>query len=229
MHMTSHHRLAHLDLDHCTLIGRGANRVCVEHPDDRHLCIKIDLPQQPAATTSLAGRLKAWFSNLLPDPSLAHLEFRSNRKIQAALGPAFAGHFAQALEVVPLALGCGLVCERIYNADGTPSQSVDFYLRNPSTVSADVIVRALEEFEAFLLRHDIPLFDLNAGNMLIQFTGAGARAVCIDTKSLGKAKEILPLANWFKAIRQQKISRRFGRLKNKVVRILGARANAPGH
>lgn len=219
--MTPRTPLTTIDLDHCTFIGRGANRVCVEHPDDPRLCLKIDLPV--AGQTGLAGRLKAWLGSR-PAASLAHRELQSNRKVHTALGPDFGRHFAEALEVNALNLGFGLVCQRIYNADGTPAHSVDYYLRNPTSISSSVINGALDEFETFLLARDIPLFDLNAGNILIQFTDTGARAICIDTKSLGRAKEILPLANWVKCIRQKKISRRFGRLKSKVSRILGPRA-----
>ena len=74
----------------------------------------------------------------------------------------------------------------------------------------------MDDFEAFLLAHGIPLFDLNAGNFVVVPSGAGVRLVCVDAKSTVSGKEPVPLSRWIPALRRRKVRRRAERLRQRI-------------
>lgn len=193
------------------VIARGANRICVAHHKDPALCIKFDLDAQQAKG-GFANTLRRCWARWLPANSFAEQELRQFQALKRRAGPAVTQFFAEPLEVIESDQGKGLVCRRVLNSDATPAQPIHYYYAHESTLALSEMVQAIERFGDFLRRFDVPLFDLNAGNLLVQQTNSGLQMVCVDIKSLGKSKEIIPLSTWFKPLRQQKISRRIERL-----------------
>lgn len=193
------------------VIARGANRICVAHSNDPALCIKFDLDAQQAKG-GLANTLRRRWAHWLPANSFAEQELRQFQALKRRAGSAVTQFFAEPLEVIESDQGKGLVCRRVLNSDATPAQPIHHYYDHENTLKLSDMVHAIEHFGNFLTRYDIPLFDLNAGNLLVQQTHNGLQMVCVDIKSLGKSKEIIPLSAWIRPLRQQKIKRRIERL-----------------
>ncbi|MDN3637921.1 YrbL family protein [Simiduia curdlanivorans] len=199
------------------IIARGANRICVQDPASTDQCIKFDLPSEQAKP-GLANWLRRRKAMLFPNNSFADQEFRKYKALEQRIGNAARNHIAQCIALVNTSFGRGLVCERVYNQNGTAAQPIYYYFEHESTLSSDALIDAIYKFGDFLLRHDIPLFDLNPGNLLVQLNNSDNKCTiyCIDLKSLGQCKEIIPLSLWFKPLRKKKIQRRISRLANAV-------------
>lgn len=197
------------------VISQGANRVCVVDPENSQYCLKFDL-RKDQAKSGLSNRIRRLLADMLPNNSFAHQEYRRFNRLRAKTGADVAQHFALADGLVTTAHGVGLRCQRIVNADGSAAQPIHYYFDNASQPDLPTLLDAVDRFGNFLLHHDIPLFDLNSGNLLVRQLAAGYQIVCVDTKSLGKTKELIPLSLWFKFLRTRKLRRRLERLKNMI-------------
>ena len=142
-------------------------------------------------------------------------------------GHALAGRFAACHGIVVTPDGPALRCECVRLEDGTPAPSlyvVLFGMESPPWRLPQLIA-AVDDFEAFLLEHGIPLFDLNAGNFVVVPEGDGVRLVCVDAKSVLAGKELVPVSRWVPVLRRRKVRRRAGRLRERVVAAMAARTS----
>lgn len=202
---------------HMTVIGRGANRVCVIDRRDTRQCLKFMLPASQRTGVGLRQRLQRWRATRKPQHDENHAELRAWLQLSARL-PAtdLQAHMATVLGILPTAYGPALCCERITLADGTPAPSLYALLFEQPQYPAQVLCAAVDAFEDWLLRHRIALFDLNPGNLLVLPSDEGVRLVCVDAKSIVAGKELVPLARWFNTLARRKIRRRAQRLRDRI-------------
>lgn len=197
---------------HIEVIARGANRMCVVDPHDPAFCIKLDLHQNQAKA-GWSNNLRRFFARVLPDNSFAHQELRQFTCLKKSAGPDIGQHFATIDGLVDTPMGTGLRCQRIIGVDGSTAHPIHYYFDHAQAPDLEVLIDALDRFGDFLIKNDIPLFDLNSGNLLVRKTEHAFQIVCVDIKSLGKTKELIPFALWFKSLRRKKLRRRLNRLK----------------
>lgn len=197
------------------VISRGANRICVVDPCDASYCIKLDL-EQTQAKTGWSNKLRRFIAQALPTNSFAHQEYRHFRQLEKEVGPSLHQHFALVDGLVETPMGLGIRCQRILNADGSAAQPIHYFFDHAAEPDLEALIAALDQFGDFLLEQDIPLFDLNSGNLLVKKSATGIQLICVDIKSLGKTKELIPFTMWFKSLRQRKLQRRLGRLRKMI-------------
>lgn len=205
------------DWNHMTVIGRGANRVCVVDRRDTRHCLKFMLPAGQRTRVGLRQRVQRWRASRKPARDENHAELRAWLQLSARL-PAedLRPHLATVLGIFRTVYGQALCCERVMLADGTPAPSLYALLFEHPRYPAQVLCAAVSEFEQWLLDHRIALFDLNPGNLLVLPHGEGVRLVCVDAKSIVSGKEIVPLSRWFSPLARRKIVRRAQRLRERI-------------
>ena len=108
---------------------------------------------------------------------------------------------------------------------GTPAPSLYHCIFSEPRYRTDDLCAAVDAFETWLVQHDIPLFDLNAGNFVVHAPGGTVRLVCVDTKSVLSGKEILPFSRWSRHLMHRKVARRAQRLRDRIRAALQGGAN----
>lgn len=217
------------------VLARGANRLCARDPVDPAHCLKFELPGPERTRPSLRARLRRWYGRRFPSRADNGVELRACERLLRRHGAShreqLAAHFATCHGLVETRWGPALRCDCIRLPDGSPAPSLHRLLFGEplpcrSGVSRDYaadgsrltpLLQALDEFEAFLLARGIPLFDLNAGNLVVVPTDDGrVRLVCVDAKSTVSGKELLPLSRWVPWLRRRKVRRRAERLRRRI-------------
>ncbi|WP_440976723.1 YrbL family protein [Pseudoxanthomonas winnipegensis] len=217
--------------NHMIVIGRGANRVCVIDRRDTRQCLKFMLPPAQRTRVGLRQRLARWRAQRKPARDENHAELRAWLQLSARI-PAeeLAPHLATVLGMFRTVYGQALCCQRVTLPEGGDAPSLYALLFEAPRYPAATLCAAVSVFEQWLLRHRIPLFDLNAGNLLVLPDGDGVRLVCVDAKSVVAGKEIVPFSRWVGALGRRKIRRRAERLRARIRAALpdtGAPASAP--
>lgn len=216
------------------MIGRGANRVCVQAPGDPTRCLKYLLPAAQRSAASPRQRLRRALAAHWPYWDENHLELRAWRQLHQRLGEAeLRGRIAACHGLVATPQGQALACERILGHDGTDAPSLYQLLSGSPRHAAEALCAAVDEFEHWLLRHRVPLFDLNSGNLVVVERDGRPRLVCVDAKSVLANKEILPVSRWSERLLRRKLPRRAARLRERIRRALAQEsalaAPAPRH
>lgn len=197
------------------VLARGANRLCARDPVDPAHCLKFELPGPERTRPSLRARLRRWYGRRFPSRADNGVELRACERLLRRHGAShreqLAAHFATCHGLVETRWGPALRCDCIRLPDGSPAPSLHRLL------FGEPLLQALDEFEAFLLARGIPLFDLNAGNLVVVPTDDGrVRLVCVDAKSTVSGKELLPLSRWVPWLRRRKVRRRAERLRRRI-------------
>jgi hypothetical protein len=210
-----------------TFLALGANRICVIDPENPRFCLKYERPlherTRVGGRQALRRRIGLWLPALGDNRS----ELRAYRYLQRRLGGAIDGVFAACHAIVDTPSGSALRCDCVRDADGAPAPSLYRCLfgdgENDRRYDADTLCAAVDRFEAWLLLHRVPLFDLNSGNFAVVETPLKAHGdvarldlICIDLKSLVSGKEILPISRWVPALLRRKIQRRAQRLRQRI-------------
>jgi hypothetical protein len=99
---------------------------------------------------------------------------------------------------------------------GRPAPSLYALLEGVPRWPADALCAAVDDLEAWLLAHRVPLFDLNAGNFVVVEAQGRPRLVCVDAKSTVSGRALLPLARWIPALGRRKVARRAARLRARI-------------
>jgi hypothetical protein len=210
------------------IISRGANRLCVRDPDDPAYCLKYELPTSQRSQVSLRQRLRRGLAQRFPNFGENRTELRAYRRLQARLHNGLDGVVATCHGLIATPQGEALRCGCVLLQDGTPARSLYRHLFGDRAYPADMLCEAVDRFEAWLLRHGVPLFDLNAGNFVVVPQGDGVALVCIDSKSLLIGKEILPFSRWSRLLMRRKIARRCERLRQRIRAALAGDATLAG-
>lgn len=207
-----------------TVLARGANRLCAMAPDDAGDCLKFELPAGERTEAGARTRLRRALARFRPALGENATELRAWRRLHARIGGDLDGWLAPCRGIVDTGWGSALRCALIRDADGAPARSLYAHLFEGTGFSAASLCAAVDAIERKLLAHDVPLFDLNAGNFVVTGTGAAPRLICVDAKSTLSGKEILPFSRWSRRLMHRKIRRRAERLRQ---RIRAALADAP--
>lgn len=203
------------------VISRGANRLCARDPGDPSQCLKFELPSSERTRVGARQRMRRWLAQRFPVLGENETELRAYRKLRARLGADTDGYLAPCHGLVNMPHGKALRCDCILSDDGTPAPSLYHCLFREPRYPAEVLCAAVDVFEAWLIGHRIPMFDLNSGNFVVLPHGDQARLVCIDTKSVLSGKEILPFSRWSPRLMRRKIERRAQRLRQRIRSALG--------
>ena len=201
------------------VIGKGANRICVRDAQDPAICLKIDLPKHQRSVKNLRQRIRRELSDRLSLFNENYIEWQAYQKLVQRLGhDVIDPYMARCISLDTSAQGLILRCELVQSADGQVAKSLFHYMQHQDNIDPVQLIAALDVFQAWLIQHDIPLFDLNAGNLVVQRNGQQLQLKCIDVKSVLRGKEIIPVSYWFKQLMHKKIKRRIARLKVLVQR-----------
>lgn len=178
-------------------IARSTTRDCYLHPENPDRVIKI-LRNSPERFQSNAN----------------DQEWRSYQYLQKRFGKL--DFFVDCHGFVDTTLGQGLLFDCVRDFDGKVSHSLLDILDDPEYDLARV-EEALERFCQVLIEKEIPLFDLNLLNILIQVIPGGEyHPVSIDVKSKFNNYEIIPLSSYIPFFARKKVRRRCARLMEKI-------------
>lgn len=144
-------------------IGKGATRICFEHPEDPEKCVKV------------AVRFK--------DCRLLERELEAYRLVKNELSEFIIDYDSTLVETN---FGYGLVCRMLRDDDGHYSKSLDRYME-VYPLESD-ICRQLYNFAYNLIEHDIFFYDFNVQNFLVQVRGGKKCLYYTDLKSFNTYK-----------------------------------------
>ncbi len=196
------------------VIGKGANRICVRDVQDPAICLKIDLPKHQRSVKNFRQRIRRELSDRLSLFNENYIEWQAYQSLVQRLGHDILDpYMARCISLDASAQGLILRCELVQSADGQIAKSLFHYMQHPDEMNPDALCAALDQFQAWLIKYNIPLFDLNSGNLVVQRDGEQLQLKCIDVKSVLRSKEIIPVSYWFKKLMHNKIKRRIARLK----------------
>lgn len=207
------------------IISHGANRLCVRDPGDASRCLKFELPAEQRTQVGMRQQLRRWLARRFPRLGENRTELRAYRRLYARLGASIENYIATCHGIIDTPHGKALQCDCVLANDGTPAPSLYHCLFVEPRYDAESLCTASEAFEAWLIRQRIPLFDLNAGNFVVQNQDGSVRLVCVDAKSVLSGKEILPFSRWSRRLMQRKIARRAARLRARIRGALLAAGN----
>ncbi|MEP6907814.1 MAG: YrbL family protein [Pseudoxanthomonas sp.] len=207
------------------IISRGANRLCARDPGDPRRCLKFELQSSERTRVGMRQKLRRWLARRFSSLGENRTELRVYRRLHARLGVSVEEHLATCHGIVDTSYGKALQCDCVLANDGMPAPSLYHCLFVERRYPAPALCEAVDRFEDWLIRHDIPLFDLNAGNFVVQQHGNTLRLICVDTKSVLSSKEILPFSRWSRRLMHRKIARRAQRLRARIHAALPAPGN----
>ena len=203
-----------LEYTAAAIIGKGANRVCVRDRTDVNVCLKIDLPKHEKTVKNLSQKLRRELSDRVLIFNENYIEWSAHQQLLQRLEPELLHqYFAACLGLERVEKKLALRCELVRSDGGEIASSIYHYIHQQQPLDQAKLLAELDAFEAWLIQHDIPLFDLNSGNIVIQHIGQELKIKCIDIKSTLRSKEIIPVSYWSKTLMHRKIKRRMGRLK----------------
>jgi hypothetical protein len=197
-------------------LGHGANRVVVQDPDHGACCLKVPLPGGARTKAGLRARLRRGLAARLPMLSENAIELRAWRRLRHRIDEThLAERIAPVHGLVRTPAGPALRCSLVRDA-GRPAPSLYALLEGVPRWPADALCAAVDDLEAWLLAHRVPLFDLNAGNFVVVEAQGRPRLVCVDAKSTVSGRALLPLARWIPALGRRKVARRAARLRARI-------------
>ena len=172
-------------------LGKGATRLCFYHPEDNSKCVKVamryrNIPQLQKELVAVKC-CTSLIGSYLP-------EYQT--------------------ELIKTNLGPGLVCEIIRDDDGTPSRTLAYYVCNKQ-LDKRIMVQLIR-FTTTVAEHNIPLYDFNPENFLIQKKEGKSilRFTDLKTYNAYKPYTYLRLERVVPAISRLIIKRRIKRLFN---------------
>lgn len=156
-------RVTELMLILTKFVGKGATRICFEHPDYFDKCVKI------------AVRFK--------DNYLLVRELRTYSYIKMDLGDYLIDYEPQ---LVDTNQGKGLVCSLLRDDNGEFSKTLDYYF-SKKMLHNDIISQ-LWHFAYCLIERDIFFYDFNLKNFVVQIKNGQYKLFYTDLKSFEKNK-----------------------------------------
>lgn len=195
-------------------LGAGANRYCVVSPYDNNICLKIILPEEQRLAKNWRQKIQRYLSSHFIRFNENYIEWVAYQHLTQKISEdILKQHIAPCIELEQTSLGLILSTELVRNQDGEISLSLHHYLKHKIALDLDQVCQAIDEFAYWLIQYNIPLFDLNSGNVVVQKYDQSLQLKCIDVKSTFKSKEIIPISYWSKKLMHKKILRRAERLK----------------
>ncbi|HEY5972468.1 MAG TPA: YrbL family protein [Pseudoxanthomonas sp.] len=226
--MVTHNRTDNPDWQGLEIISRGANRLCARDVATPRYCLKFELPAAERTKVGTRQAFRRWLARHFAFLGENHTELRAYRKLRERLGDRTEGALAACHELVATRWGPALRCDCVLQENGNPARSLYHHLFEDRRYPAAALCGAVDRFEGWLLRHDVPLFDLNAGNFVVVARDGALELVCIDTKSVLSGKEILPFSRWSRRLMHRKVARRCQRLRQRIIHALSRGAELAG-
>lgn len=204
------------------IIGKGANRVCVIDPLDAHYCLKFTLPHTEKSAKNWRQLLRQLLNHRLSIFDENAIEWHAYQRLHQRIGQDLQGKIAACIALEQHPEGMALKCEYIQQGNNHPAPSIYHLItQQKNTYTATQLCLAVDVFIDWLLYWRIPLFDINAGNLVVVENDAqDIHLVCIDVKSSLIGKELLPISYWSKFLMKRKILRRSERLKQRIHEML---------
>lgn len=207
--------------DYC-IVGKGANRVCVVDPEDASFCLKFEIPRDQKSVKSWRQYLARYLAAWVPMFNENFIEWLAYRLLHLQLGSKLRERVAACVDLGKTEHGWCLRSQCIRKSNGELAPSIHQLLtQQKGLYSARQLCDSVDEYVTWLVQHDIPLFDLNAGNFVVLSEYENLRLVCIDVKSILGSKELLPLSRLSRVLMRRKILRRSVRLKKRIRDVLG--------
>lgn len=179
-------------LTECTIIGRGDERICYQHPDDPARCIKLSRREKAKQTR----RERRYFRRL------------KRRGVPFTLIPEFYG----AVEMGDM---IGIEQELVLEDRGALPPDVRKYLARPLTPEQIKRFQAgLDALRAYLLAYNVVPCDLVMSNLMVIERDDATTVLLID--GLG-ASEVIPLPEYIPWLGRRKIRRKWDRFMAKAV------------
>ena len=181
-------------LDNSLFIGKGAHRSCYIHPTDKHLCVKLNLPNQEKEIK----RERKYYR---------HLE---KRNISWEMIPRYYGE-------IQTNLGPGSLFDLIADADGNVSESLHHYLLSPEKTQQffEGLCQSLRALKEYLFANRIITMDLDPTNILCQKDKVSiVRFFLVDNVY---NTEFIHMSNYSKNFARRKITRKWQRFEGKLL------------
>ncbi len=179
-------------LDSLEPIGKGTNRSCFVHPNDKNRCIKITHSDDYSETIK----------------EIKYYKFLQKRDISWRLLAKYYGS-------VETSLGKGEVFDLIRDYDGAVSKTLSFYLQKDEKTKILIEpIKLLNELKKYTLEQNIIVKDLNTKNMLYQkLNENSARLILVDGVV---NNDFLPFSKYIPLFTQKKIKRLWRRFEESL-------------
>jgi hypothetical protein len=175
-------------LELTTLIGKGNERLCYQHPNLPDKCVKITFNQKKSNRNE------------------SEVEFKYCQRLLKINSSVEGIPIAFAHEWVNTDQGLGLLCDLIKDFDGQVSKSLHHY-RSEGLLATDEIDKGLAILLAGLIKYAVSITYVHDRNILVQYVNENEyRLILID--GLGNSN-IIPLGYWFKSYARKQTARRF--------------------
>jgi hypothetical protein len=203
-----------LNLAQLTPLAIGNVRAIYQHPQHADLLIKVIRAEAIARRWDAPGQ---WLKRL---PRARHYsgfvrELKEYIAIQARY-PQGVPPLARMTGIVETDLGLGLVCEKVVAPDGSMAPSLHaIYLRNGG--ASDWTDAALENLLADLLRYNVIVGDLHAGNIVFGSDSRGGERHLVLVDGFGE-KNVLPRNSMSRWLNQRNTRRLYRRLRKILTR-----------
>lgn len=175
-------------LELTTLIGKGNERLCYQHPHMLDKCVKVTFNQKKSRVNE------------------SDIEFKYCRRFLKSHTSSHSIPLAFAHELIETNQGTGLLCDLIRDYDGQISKSLDHY-RSENQLSQSSIDKALTELLNALVKYAVCITYVHDRNILVQYLNEHEyRFVLID--GFGSTNTI-PVGYWSKRFARKQTTRRF--------------------
>lgn len=170
-------------------IGKGAVRLCFEHPEDENKCIRVTVKYK--------------------EEHLLEQELETYQKIKSYLGDYLVKYDDK---LVDTTLGKGMVSELLRDDNRQYSKILGYYVYNKEL--KEKIIEQVIDFARKLVANDIFFYDFNLENFMVQIKDGEPKLKFTDLKSFKKYKPwtYLKLEKFIKPLARHLMKRRMKKL-----------------
>lgn len=184
-------------LDNSLLINQGTLRACYRHPNNDQMVIKVPTGSKKDHFHANSIELKGYESLMRKHKNLSCISH------------------CHGIETTNI--GDGLICDCIYDSDGSISKSILDLIESDDPPDFSYIQNIVKKFAQYLIANKILIFDLNLKNIVLQKQEDNSyQPFLIDVKSGYEIKEFIPLARYIPYLGRKKLQRRCQELIERV-------------
>lgn len=183
-------------LDNSLFINQGTVRACYQLPGDDNRIIKVPIGDKK-------------------DRDLANIRELNGYKILMREHTDLT-NISHCYGIEQTNIGEGLVCDCIYDKDGSVSMNLLEVIISASPPDYSYLKRVLEEFCNYLLRKNVFVFDLNVKNIVMQHNSGTYKPFLVDLKGRYEMKEFIPFSKYIPFFRRKKLERRCRQLLDRT-------------
>ena len=174
-------------------VGKGATRICFEHPGNADKCVKVIV------------RFK--------DENLLYKELETYKKVGKYLSNYLLSYDP---DVVDTNIGKAVVCEFLRDDDGEISKGLGYYCKE-GKIDKDLL-NQIDDFANILVKENIFFYDFNIQNFMVQIKDGKKQLKYTDLKSYNNYKPwtFLKLEKMIKPLAKSLMLRRLKKLHSRV-------------